>query len=247
MQYLMDDAPRALLEPLAAARSLLAFDFDGTLAPIVSMRDSAFMRESTRALFEAVCHHYPCAVISGRSVADVITRLGDARVKYVVGNHGLEPGGDLAGCAADVAEVRPLLVQALAAASGVEVEDKHYSLAVHYRAASDKRRARVAIRRAIATLPAAMRVVAGKLVVNVVPARAPDKGHALYTLMAQEQAERALFIGDDVTDEDVFRQATDGRVLTIRIGESKRSAAAYYLRDQGEMDLLLRTLIELRR
>lgn len=137
-------------------------------------------------------------------------------------------------------------MQALAAVNGVAVEDKHHSLAVHYRTAAEKRQARLAIRRAIATLPADMRLVAGKLVINVVPERAPDKGQALYAPIAREQATRALFIGDDDTDEDVFRQVADGRVLTVRIGESKRSAAAYYLRAQGEIELLLRILIELR-
>jgi trehalose 6-phosphate phosphatase len=82
-----------VLAQFACSRVLLAFDFDGTLAPIVHDRDGATMRTETADSFESLCKLYPCAVISGRSKDDVSSRLGAAAVKYVIGNHGLEPGG----------------------------------------------------------------------------------------------------------------------------------------------------------
>ena len=235
-----------LLAQLAWSNVLLAFDYDGTLAPIVADRELAKMRPKTAQLLCKVCQLYPCAVISGRSKADVAPRLGNARIKYLIGNHGLEPGRDLSEFAGEVALVRPQLELALSHCQGVELEDKIYSLAVHYRKSRQKRQARSAIRDAVLALPLGMRIVTGKLVVNVVPERAANKGDALLELREQEAANTAFYIGDDVTDEDVFTLDQPGRLFTVRVGRSKVSAAKYFLRDQREMDALLAKLVELR-
>jgi trehalose 6-phosphate phosphatase len=236
-----------VLAQLAWSKVLLAFDFDGTLAPIVSDRAAAEMRERTAALFQSLCDLYPCAVISGRSHADVGARLGKAWVKYVVGNHGLEPGALLEEFEEDTKRVRQLLELQLASLRGVELEDKRYSLAVHYRGARQKRETRQAILGAIGGLPVPARAIWGKLVVNVVPARAPNKGDALIELRNAEEADTAFYIGDDVTDEDVFILDQPGRLLTVRVGESRGSSAAYFVRGQRDIDRLLTRLISLRK
>lgn len=246
MRALLNRRNQAQLALLAQSQVLLAFDYDGTLAPIVSNREQANMRDFTRTLLRSVSLLYPCAVISGRKRSDVEARLGDARLLEVIGNHGLEPGGDLDALAAEVARVRPLLEQLLQGMPGVELEDKMYSLSVHYRQARARRAASAAIHDAVTRLPAAMRVVAGKLVVNLVPARAPHKGTALLALREKAAAANALYVGDDVTDEDVFRLNEPEHLLSVRVGPSNRSAASYFLRDQLEMDALLWKLVELR-
>src|SRR4029078_1365576 len=107
---------------------------------------------------------------------------------------------------------------------------KRYTLAVHYRAARHKREARAAIERAVAGLPRAMRVIAGKLGRNIVRVGARNKGDVLLELRDREAADVALYVGDDITDEDVFMLDLPGRLLSIRIGKAARSAARYYLR-----------------
>jgi trehalose 6-phosphate phosphatase len=246
MKHILSAANVELLAQLAASRVLLAFDFDGTLAPIVSAREVAGMRARTRKLLQQVCEVYPCAVISGRSRADVLERVSNVRVKYVAGNHGLEPGRNLASFERVVRVVTPKLTRALADHRGVEIEDKQYSLTVHYRKSRQKQKARAAIEAAVRALAEPMRIIGGKLVVNVVPAGAPHKGDALEALRAKAGADTALYVGDDITDEDVFELNQPGRLLSIRVGQTRRSAAEYYLRDQGEIDRLLSKLYELR-
>ncbi len=246
MRNLLAPANAPVLAQMAWARVLVAFDFDGTLAPIVADRDSAFMRPITSALFAEVCTLYPCAIISGRSKSDVSARLDNASVKYVIGNHGLEPGAQLGEFEGEIAQARSLLEKALNGAGGVDVEDKRYSLALHYRRSRNKRASRKAIQDAVSALPVPMRIVPGKLVVNVIPARAPNKGEALLSLRSLENADTALYVGDDVTDEDVFELDQPGRLLSVRVGESRTSAAAYFLRNQNETDRLLTRLIALR-
>ena len=246
MKHLLGRESVGLLAEVAWSRVLLAFDFEGTLAPIVAKREAARMSSKTEGLFERVAELYPCAVISGRSRADVSRRLGSARVKYVVGNHGLEPGAKLPEFEAEVVEARRGLEAALAASPGVEIEDKRYSLAVHYRRARLKQEARRAILRAVEGLGIDMRTIGGKLVINVIPAGAPNKADALVHLREKERADVAVYVGDDVTDEDVFELDQPGRLLSVRVGASRASAAKYFLRSQGEIDAMLAALVEAR-
>ena len=83
-----------VLARFARSNLLVAFDYDGTLAPIVQAPDRARMRPTTRRLLRSVTERYPCMVISGRARADLIRRLGDLPVEHVSGNHGLEPWGE---------------------------------------------------------------------------------------------------------------------------------------------------------
>lgn len=247
MRELLRSENTEIIAQLAWSHVLLAFDFDGTLAPIVADRRRARMRAATARLFSRLCQLYPCSVISGRSQADVASRLQGAAVKCVIGNHGIEPGPNLKTFEREVSVARAQLEQALGGLQGVELEDKRYSLALHYRKARQARVARAAILDAVAQLSVAMRIVSGRKVVNVVPARAPSKAQALLQLRAAEGADTALYVGDDISDEEVFELDQPGRLLTVRIGESATSSAAYYLRDQKEIDRLLVKLVKLGR
>jgi trehalose 6-phosphate phosphatase len=247
VKYILSPANAGVLAQLAWSRVLLAFDLDGTLAPLVADRDQAAMRAKTRALLKAVCKLYPCAVISGRGQRDVAAKLRGIGVRHIVGNHGIEPGPNMAGFERDIDIVRPLLVRALVDEQGVEIEDRRYSLTVHYRRSRRKREARTAIARAVASLPRSMRVISGKLVANVVPVGARSKGDILLELRDNEPADVALYVGDDVTDEDVFTIDQPGRLLSIRVGKTTRSAARFYLRDQREIDRLIARLVKLRK
>ncbi|HVU05915.1 MAG TPA: trehalose-phosphatase [Polyangiaceae bacterium] len=246
MKHLFAAESRDVLPQLAWSRVLLAFDFDGTLAPIVPNHEEAVMRAHTQKLLARVATRYPCAVISGRARQDVERRLERVKIPYVVGNHGIEPAVDMERFRRRAAGALPVLRAELAAFSGVEIEDKKYSLAVHYRKARKKREARAAIGAALARLPYEMRAIPGKLVVNLVPEGAPDKATALLRIRAEARTDIALYVGDDVTDEDVFRLDEPGRLLAVRVGRSKFSAASYFLRDQREIDRLLSTLAGLR-
>lgn len=246
MMDLLAHRHRDLLAQFAWSNVLLALDYDGTLAPIVADPDRALMRATTRGLLEEACALYPVVVISGRSQADVRARLDGAPVRDVVGNHGIEPWS---GTAALVAEVRrwvPVMAERLTPFKGVRIEDKSYSLAIHYRHSREKRRARSAILDAASKL-GDVRVIGGKLVVNVLPRDAPHKGIALERERARLACDTAIYVGDDETDEDVFMLDQPGRLLSVRIGIKRNSAAHYFVRNQEAIDRLLRALVTLRR
>jgi trehalose 6-phosphate phosphatase len=237
---------RRLLARLAASDTLLAFDYDGTLAPIVDHPPSARVRGRTRDLLAGLSRAFPCAVISGRSRADVQRRLSGLPGIDVFGNHGCEePTGDPTHHRARVRAWLPVLEHRLSALPGAVVEDKGLSLAIHYRHCRDRRQARRAIRRASALVDG-VRVIGGKSVVNLVPRGAANKGAALAVALRRAGCDMALYIGDDETDEDVFALRDPVRLLTIRVGRKRTSGALFYIRDQERIDVLLATLLALR-
>ncbi|HEX4340289.1 MAG TPA: trehalose-phosphatase [Polyangiaceae bacterium] len=246
MRHALSRASRVPLGEFTRSRLLVAFDYDGTLAPITDDPANAPMRAGTRDLLAALCQRYPCAVISGRAREDVELLVTGVGLRAVAGNHGAElPGLDAPPESADVGRWRATLAVALAGLDGVRIEDKHLSLSVHYRAAKDKDEARRAIGDAARSLES-VRVVGGKDVVNLVPRGARHKGFALDELRRGESCEAALYVGDDETDEDVFKMRRALRLLTIRVGEKQDSDAEFYVETQEEVDALISALLELR-
>jgi trehalose 6-phosphate phosphatase len=245
MTYLFTRANQGLIEMFAWSNVLPGFDYDGTLAPLVAAPARAAMRASTRRLLRRASELYPCVVISGRAQADALGRLRGIEIFRVVGNHGAEPSPARDAIRRRVRQWLPRLRPRLAGQTGVVIEDKGLSIAIHYRHAPDRRAARRAIRTATRAVSDA-RIIGGKLVVNLVVPEATDKGRALERERVHFACDTVLYVGDDETDEDVFRLDRPGQLLSIRVGQRRTSAAPYYIRNQAEIDRLLRTLIELR-
>lgn len=236
-----------VLQRVMAARPLVAFDFDGTLAPLADDPAAVRLRPPTRRLLGALAARVPVAVISGRRRAEVAAKLRGLGIAAIVGNHGIEYSPS-ARPSPRVTAWRALLAARLPREAGVWVEDKRFSLAIHYRHAPSRRRARLAITRAVADLPGAA-TFGGKAVVNVVPGGAPDKAAALERLCRRFKRRAAIYVGDDLTDERVFAWARVRRsalrsVLTVRVGRSAHSRAAYFLSSQRDIDVLLWRLLE---
>jgi len=246
MRHILAAPQRELLAQLAWSNVLLGFDYDGTLAPIVADPARAELRAETRRLLAQLAELYPCVVVSGRAVRDVQRRLAGIALRAVVGNHGLEPWRATDELERLVARWRARLAPFVAELPGVELEDKTYSLALHYRRSRQKKAARAGIRRMLREL-GEVRVIGGKQVVNVLPLGAPHKGVALERERDRLGCDTAFFLGDDETDEDVFALDRPGRLVTVRVGAARASQAAYCVKSQHEVDALLARLIALRR
>ncbi|MEO8449467.1 MAG: trehalose-phosphatase [Gemmatimonadota bacterium] len=245
MRSILSVAGREVVKELAWSNLLLGFDFDGTLAPIVTDPDAAALRPDTKALLRNVAGLYPCLVLSGRARADVVTRLDGTTIGLVLGNHGLEPWQARDDMSHLVAGWRAVLERRLGPLPGVMIEDKNFTLAIHYRRSRTKRAARAAIL-AVATELEGVRVIGGKQVINLVPAGGPTKGTAFLEERARAGCDTAIFVGDDDTDEDVFMLEQPGRLVTVRVGRKATSAASYYLPRQRDINELLGLLIAAR-
>jgi trehalose 6-phosphate phosphatase len=245
MKHILSRGSRGLLAQFVRSNIVLGFDFDGTLAPITRDPARAFMRPSTRHLLAELTSVYPCVVISGRAQDDALRRLRGTGVHRVIGNHGIEPWHGMNPLLRRVQQWLPLLEERLRRLHGVSVENKLFSIAVHYRRARHKSQVRAAILRVLRSVAGA-RVIGGKDVLNLLPADAPNKGTALQQVREGLQCDTALYVGDDETDEDVFALDDPGRLLTVRVGSKASSQAHFCIRGQPEIDRLIRTLLSLR-
>ena len=246
MRNILARANHEVLQQFAWSKVLLAFDYDGTLSPIVAKPERAIMRQTTRHFLKELAKLYPCMVISGRAQHDVMGRLHGIGVHEIVGNHGAEPWHDTNKPAKDKSNHwRLLLGERLSGLRGVKIEDKGFSIAIHYRQSRGKRFARSAILDAVSAL-GEVRLIGGNQVVNILPHGAPHKGIALERGRALLKCDTAIYVGDDETDEDDFALDQPGQLLTIRVGQRRSSAAEYFIESQRKIDDLLRVLLKLR-
>ncbi len=248
MKQLFSPAGRRALAEQFSKPCFIVFDFDGVLAPLVDDRNLAYPRPSTRKLLKELARRAPIAVVSGRGRKDVLGRL-EIRPRYTAGNHGIE---GLPGFHRQLKQARGLtrrwsrdlrLDDGLKK-NGVDTEDKVLSLTLHYREAGNRTAARRAILAAAARLTPPPHLVKGKMVVNFVPDSSPHKGDAVAEILRVSKYHRAVFIGDDRTDENVFLRR-DPRILGIRVGFRRDSAADWYIPGQRDIDRLLNKLIKM--
>lgn len=248
MKHIFSAEGKAALRKVMGRSPLLAFDFDGTLAPLVTNPQDAAMPLSVMRRISRLGSLLPVAIITGRSVSDVSARLG-FEPRYVIGNHGAEGFGeqsmDLYRRILDAPRALLTVHHQQLREHGVQIEDKGLSIALHYRMARNREAAAAWIRALLARVEAPLTLSYGKCVVNVTPAHAPDKGVALKRLVEAEGTEAAVFLGDDVNDESAFAIA-ESQWVTIRVGNAAaRSAARYFLDDHAQVAVLLQDMIDL--
>jgi trehalose 6-phosphate phosphatase len=248
MQHLYTPDGERALAAVMRLDPLLAFDFDGTLAPIVESPDDAKVSSAVASRLARLSKHRPVAIVTGRSIADVVPRLG-FEPSHVIGSHGAEDpqvvANQLHVAAMDSLRSRLSERAAELLAAGVMVEDKEHSVALHYRLAPDKDSAMERISEFLLGLDPSLRTFGGKFVVNVVAANAPDKGDAVRSLMLRSGSASAVFVGDDINDEAVFAIA-EPHWLTVRIGRDfPDSRAMYFLDEHSQVATLLRKMLAL--
>jgi trehalose 6-phosphate phosphatase len=237
---------RAQLQRLAQAETLYAFDFDGTLAPIVPDPAQARAADRVTRPLAHLAKLVPVAIVSGRAQRDLIERL-PCEIAYLVGNHGNE-GLPEARDSSRLTEIcrawrGQLDLQLLAPeAEGVRLEDKGHSLSLHYRTAPDPVAASAFLRTLAHALTPQPTVIDGKMVLNLLPPGAMTKFEALQVLMEHEGVNNVFFVGDDDTDEIVFERAP-AHWITVRIDPGVGSAARYCLEEQASIEILLAHLL----
>jgi trehalose 6-phosphate phosphatase len=214
------DLLRALDGAAATARLLVASDFDGTLAPIVSNPADArpLPRAADALLALAGLPSTTVALVSGRALATLRELASMPKSVHLVGSHGAEFD---TGFAHDIdRDLLDRITAELTAIAtnrpGVTVEPKPASVALHVRNASadDGRAALDAARAAARAWDAEL--TEGKAVLEFAVI-STDKGEAVDIIRDRDGATAVVFFGDDVTDEKAFRRMRDGDV-GVKVG-----------------------------
>lgn len=229
---LWQDANDTLKALAKTPRFGLVTDVDGTISPIVPNPDDARVTARSRALLEQLGQELPLvAVISGRAAADVHDRVGLPHVLYI-GNHGFEQWAIERAepeAVPEVAVFRPALEKAIDALRpklipGMRLEDKAWTLSLHYRQTADPDTAAATYRPIVQQIANELGLVMseGRKVFELRPPIHINKGTAFSTLATEYELAAALFIGDDTTDVDAFVEArhmrAEGRCRAYGVG-----------------------------
>jgi trehalose-phosphatase len=244
---------------------MLFLDYDGTLAPIVKNPDKAFIPGGTRKLLQefSKLSQYRLAIISGRMLKSVKNMVRLRGIIYA-GNHGLEIEGPKIKFRSPVSlayktllkKIKDDLQKKLAGIKGALIEDKGLTLSLHYRAVNKKDipLVKTIFHEAVIVYLIAnkIKVRSGKMVLEIRPPVNWDKGKVALWFLARERFKQQasdilpVYIGDDITDEDAFRDLRN-RGLTIFVGKPKDSFAQYYLKNTRQVAKFLESILRLKR
>jgi trehalose 6-phosphate phosphatase len=217
----LDEPVRRLLEPLIAEprRAAIVSDIDGTLAPIVPTPEQATVPPAALEALAALCDRYALvACVTGRTAVQG-RALVPVECVAISGNHGLEVMTDgeaviVAQAAKYLTEIRSALVMVendgLLPQFGCRVEDKGITFTIHYRTSHRPDQAeRYLSTQIVPKLDrAGLAWGFGRKVLEVRPPVPVDKGSAIRRLRGRRRIDHLLYVGDDRTDLDAFREAT---------------------------------------
>jgi trehalose-phosphatase len=256
----------AIAQRLAGSPLLLLLDVDGTLAPIAQRPEYAVVPPATqRVLVDLVAlPNTHVAIVSGRSARDA-RRLVNVKGVWVLGNHGIEVARpneaptvqpDVAQFANQIAAALDRCTTIAEAMPGVIVEDKRWTLSVHYRLADPSIVSALSAHVADIARQLGLHVTIGKEVLEIRPPVNVDKGTASIVLAetvgALEPTASIFCAGDDRTDEDAFRaiRSAQRNAVTVFVGDEERAlmtGAEFRVPDPTDVRALLEAILEHRR
>ncbi len=234
----MTPLPEGALAALArSSLVLLCLDYDGTIAEIVDDPARATPHPEAPSLLRRIAaqpDRAVLAIVSGREISALRRFLGIDDGLILVGVHGLQilwPDGtremNAGASRADLARLRGWISANVPGDSGFRIEDKEFSIALHYRGAPAKTAGRVrdAFVEFVKNNMPALALSPGKCVVEALP-RIAGKGHAVRALRRRFSGFVPVYFGDDLSDEDAFAAIGDDG-FSIFVGPERTSAARY--------------------
>jgi trehalose 6-phosphate synthase/phosphatase len=237
----------------AGHRRLIFLDYDGTLIPFALTPKEAVPDENVLDLLRTLgsVTGNDVVLISGRDRETIDVWFGDLPI-HLVAEHGAwirEKDGEwktIESLSQDwKEEIRPILESYVDRTPGSFIEPKEFSLVWHYRQA-DPGQAQLRARELMETLVYLtgnldLQILEGSKVIEVKNAGI-TKGKAASRWLAGEHWDFIMAIGDDWTDEDLFKAMPKG-AYTIKVGFTT-SEAKHKVKSPHEVKLLLHHLIE---
>ncbi|CDO60341.1 Trehalose-6-phosphate phosphatase (EC 3.1.3.12) [Candidatus Phaeomarinobacter ectocarpi] len=246
-----------IISRMAGRRPALFLDYDGTLVPLARRPELAIAPPELLKALSRLADLMPVAVVTGRGRPDVMRMLGVKGIAYA-GSHGFDivdaEGNDLSGDIGD-AFLPALKKASLALAAfldpidGAFLEDKIYSLAIHYREVLPERHGDIAAAvEAEAARHPTLKKAGGKMIHELRPDMEWNKGTAILHVMEAmgltQDTCMPFYIGDDETDEDGFRAIRDIGV-GIKVGaDTGATAARFTLQSPEAVGVFLRQLTD---
>lgn len=251
--YFFEKGNSNILSSIESNRKIALFlDYDGTLVPIQRDPSQCVLPDKIKQQLQLLAgsNHCYLTILSGRSLPDIRKRIGIRKIFYG-GNHGVDIAGPgmrythpkASSTRPVILKIKHLLKKEIADIKGAWLEDKKFTLTLHFR--DVKKRDISSVKKVFYKIAKRfiqgklLTVIKGKKVLELTPDISWDKGKAiLYILERLKDKCLPIYIGDDTTDEFAF-SAISGKGITIRVGRSAKTFADYYLKGYPEVLRLL--------
>ena len=255
MKNILKDWTSAAQSIAKASLIDLFLDFDGTIVPISSTPSAVHLPRYTHNLLRLLRDTGKCriGIISGRPLQELIQTVKLDGL-YYAGNHGFEIAGPrfkfeypfTKKQSKTLESITKQLSNSLKGVEGILIEDKRYTLSVHYRLVSLQNRIQVAslVENCVRNYEN-IRLTNGKMVLEIRPDVDWNKGKAVDLIRKNLPSQGlSIYVGDDETDEDAFRMLADG--ITVRVGRVSdgSSSAKYYLESTDDVYVLLERILQ---
>lgn len=243
----LDAAPQARAFNLS--RIALLLDVDGTLLDLASRPQDVHVPEELRGVLQrlARCAHCALALVSGRPIAQLDALFAPLKLA-TIGCHGAEmrvqPDAQIRRHPPLTDEVRRDLLALASQFPGALLEDKRCSIALHFRKMPALERPLKQAAEVFAAAHPALELLSGKAVIEF-KQRGYDKATACAELLQERpfRGRTPVFLGDDITDERVFRLLPELSGVGISIG-CLFEGAHFVLRSPAAVRQWLRELAE---
>ncbi len=212
-------------------------DIDGTLAPFQINPEHSFIPNTTLEIIKKITKlNIPVIAITGRDV-DIASKLLHPIEVPIAGLHGLDIYFDSGNyirpdlSSINFKNLKQDITKNCDKYPELLIEDKGYSIALHYRKNPNLENNAINIMQKINLNYPQLKINRGKFVVELIPNQA-DKGRAIETILNHLDLPAVLpiFIGDDLTDESGFTYINQQSGLSIKVGPGE-TQAKYRLKD----------------
>ncbi len=244
---------------LSAPEVELFLDYDGTITPIRLTPAEAVLSPDTIQIMRELINlpKVRVTIVTGRSMKDIRSILPFENIR-IVANHGfhmyldgeewIHPDAELS--VLNMQQTKEELQHLLEPYKGIFVEDKKYTLSIHYRNAlvRDIPEITKITQKTALSFNEKFIITEGKEVMEIRPPVNWGKGHAVSKILKAHKypaLSLKVYIGDDMTDEDAF-QVLKSTGITIHVGKTNETMAQYYVSDVDEVLQILKMIIKLR-
>ena len=205
------------IEKYKNPETIIVTDIDGTISSIETLPQQAVITNNMKGTLNNIQQKFKLlSIITGRSLKDALEMINIDGILYI-GNHGMEyqRNNEIVTDKKTlkyIPKINDLYMklknESNLKQSGIILENKNACITIHYRTAQDTQSARKTILKTLKDIQTTegLQIKEGRKIIEVRPPIGNDKGKIINKIVKNYEAKKLIYLGDDITDVDAFRE-----------------------------------------
>ncbi len=253
------------IEKYKNPETIIVTDIDGTISSIKTLPHQAVIKNNMKGTLNNIQQKFKLlSIITGRSLKDALEMINIEGILYI-GNHGMEyqRNNEIVTDKKTLKYIpkinelyKKLKNESNLKQHGIILENKNACITIHYRTAQDTQSARKTILKTLKNIQTTegLQIKEGRKIIEVRPPIGNDKGKIINKIVKNYEAKKLIYLGDDITDVDAFREISklstekniEGTSILVRSDETPefvKKSAEYYVNSVDEVEIFLNWLL----